>query len=330
MARYDQEFLNSLMNRLGEYLEMTGRSTNKNFTCANPDHPDKNPSMHFYETACFCFSCGARYNVFKMIGVDYGIESFQGQVEKACELFHVSSKDAAALTQPLREQETVREKQERPKENRNFEKLFAYCRSRIHETDYPKRRGLSDEIVKRAGLGFHPKFQVDKGGHTWPVMMIPVDRNHFVARNTDPDADKSSRFHASSGGRVLYTWFSDLQNSKKPTWIVEGEIDAISIADAGGEAIALGSTQNISKLVRFLKENIPQAPLVLALDSDERGREAQEELTAGLRDMGIRYITARRSGYKDANAFLQDNRNQFCQFVRRETLSAVLSSGFNR
>ncbi len=332
MSRYDRAFLDSLMERLGDYLEMTGRSTKKNFPCANPEHKDENPSMHFYGSSCFCFSCGARYDIFKLVGADYGIEDFVGQVEKTCELFHVSAKDAGTLTEDIRNREQARAKKQKdkPQTLRDYTKLFSYCQSRIHETDYPARRGLSNDIVEKAGLGFHPKFQVNKDGATWPVMIIPIDNHHFVARNTDPSADKNSRFHASSGGRVLYTRFSDIQNSKNPVWIVEGEIDALSIADAGGEVIALGSTQNVSKLLRYLNDHLPQSVLILALDSDDSGLKAQQDLKDGLRDMGVHFITARKSGYKDANAFLKEDRESFCQYVRREGLSASLSLGASR
>ena len=328
MFRYDRAFLDRLSERLGDYLLMTGRSLKKNFNCASPEHEDKHPSMHFYGTTCFCFSCGARYDIFKMVGADFSILDFPGQVEKVCELFNVSTKDAEAMTQAIRLKEQKRA--EEPLKKRNFAKLFAYCRFHINETDYPSRRGLSENIVKKAGLGFHPKFLVNKDGETWPMLIIPVDSNHFVGRNTDPHADKRSRFHVSSGGRVLYTKFSDLKNSKNPTWIVEGEIDALSIADVGGEVIALGSTQNISKLLGYLKENPPQAPLILSLDADKTGRKAQEELSVALRDAGIHFIPAKRTGFKDVNALLLSDSDKFRQYVHRETLSAVFSNGFNR
>lgn len=331
MAHYERDFLDRLASRLGDYLDMTGRSTKKNFSCVSPDHADSHPSMHFYGTTCFCFSCGARYDLFKLIGSDFGIHDFRRQVEKACDLFQVSSQVAEAMTQSIREREkfpVCKEKEAKPK--RNYDKLFSYCRARIKETDYPARRGLSEEIVKKAGLGYHPNFQVNQEGDTWPILIIPVDSWHFVGRNTDPAADKNHRFHASSGGRVLYTKFSDVEHSKKPVWIVEGEIDALSIADAGGEVIALGSTQNVPKLLRFLSEHPPQGALILGLDSDDMGRKAQQELTDGLRHMGISYLTASQTEYKDANAFLQEDRVQFSQYVRRESLAASLSSAFTR
>ena len=38
--------------------------------------------------------------------------------------------------------------------------------------------------------------------------------------------------------------------------IVEGEFDALSIIEAGNDAIALGSTSNVDKLIDWLKEKI--------------------------------------------------------------------------
>ena len=321
MAYYDRAFLDSLADRLGEYLEMTGRSTKKNFSCASPKHEDQNPSMHFYGTTCFCFSCGARYDLFRFIAVDYGISDFRKQVEKACEIFRVSAKEAGDMTREIRERESARSRgvQEKPRELRDYGKFFSFCHAHIQETDYWRRRGLSPEIVEKAGLGYHPEFQVSQEGEKWPVFIIPIDKNHFVARNTDPKADKVSRFHASKGGRMLYTRFSDVGNSTNPTWIVEGEIDALSIADAGGEVIALGSTQNVPKLLKYLSEHRPKAPLILSLDMDRAGTEAGWELSRSFKSMGIPFMFASPTDYKDVNEFLQEDKQGFQQCVKSQT-----------
>ena len=327
MAYYDRMFLDSLAGRLGEYLEMTGRSTKKNFACASPKHEDKNPSMHFYGTTCFCFSCGARYDLFRFIAVDYGISDFRGQVEKACEIFRVSTKEAESMTQTIRERESARNRvvqEKAPKELRDYIKFFSYCHAHIQETDYWRRRGLSPEIVEKAGLGYHPEFQVSRDGETWPVLIIPTDRHHFVARNTDPAADKASRFHASQGGRVIYTRFSDVDNSNNPTWIVEGEIDALSIADAGGNVISLGSTQNVSKLVKYLSEHRAKAPLILSLDMDRAGTEAGWELSRTFKSMDIPFMFASPTDYKDVNEFLQDDKPGFRQYVKNQIDRAAI------
>lgn len=212
---------------------------------------------------------------------------------------------------------------------RTYERFFAYCCTHISKTNYWQKRGLSKEIVKKANLGFHPKFQVNKEGDTWPALIIPIDKHHFVARNTEIQSGKNDRFHASSGERVLYTTFSDVKNSPYPTWIVEGEIDALSLASVGCEAIAIGSTQNVPKLLKFLSENKPKAPLVLFLDSDATGRRAQEDLADRLKEMNIAYTTS-NAEYKDANEFLLDDKERFRQFVRNKTLSIRLAQKYER
>ena len=182
---------------------------------------------------------------------------------------------------------------------------------------------MSPEIVEKAGLGYHPEFQVSQEGEKWPVFIIPIDKNHFVARNTDPKADKVSRFHASKGGRMLYTRYSDVGNSTNPTWIVEGEIDALSIADAGGEVIALGSTQNVPKLLKYLSEHRPKAPLILSLDMDRAGTEAGWELSRSFKSMGMPFMFASPTDYKDVNEFLQEDKQGFQQYVNSQTAHAA-------
>ena len=64
---------------LEDYLKSKGIDTRKNFNCLNPDHPDIHPSMSYYrkEQYCKCFSCNAYYDIFDIIGIDYGLKSFR-------------------------------------------------------------------------------------------------------------------------------------------------------------------------------------------------------------------------------------------------------------
>ena len=57
----------------------------------------------------------------------------------------------------------------------------------------------------------------------------------------------------------------------QPVYIVEGEIDAMSIEDVGGTAAALCSTNNVDKLIALLREKRPVQPLILCLDNDDAG-----------------------------------------------------------
>ena len=61
----------------------------KCFTCVNPAHNDKHPSMGYDEerNRVKCFSCGASYDTFDLIGIDYNLPGFMSQYKKACELY---------------------------------------------------------------------------------------------------------------------------------------------------------------------------------------------------------------------------------------------------
>ena len=97
-----------------------------------------------------------------------------------------------------------------------------------------------------------------------------------------------------------------LDTAEKPVFIVEGEIDAMSIVEAGGEAVGLGSASNVRLLLERLAKKKPAQPLILALDNDERGRKASCELEDGLRAASLPYFVYNPCGdCKDANEALQ-------------------------
>lgn len=75
-------------SQLENYLTSTGRPTKQAFNCLNPDHPDRHPSMSFdpRRNKCKCFSCGADYDTFDIIGIDYNV-SGEDMFQKAFAVF---------------------------------------------------------------------------------------------------------------------------------------------------------------------------------------------------------------------------------------------------
>ena len=76
---------------LESYLQGKGINTRRPFTCLNPEHPDAHPSMS-YDSArqrCKCFSCGASYDIFDLIGMDYGLTDAGEKFAKAYELYGI-------------------------------------------------------------------------------------------------------------------------------------------------------------------------------------------------------------------------------------------------
>lgn len=76
---------------LESYLQSQGINTRRPFNCLNPEHNDTHPSMSFdrKRNKCHCFSCGASYDIFDLIGIDYGLNDYNDQFKKACELYGI-------------------------------------------------------------------------------------------------------------------------------------------------------------------------------------------------------------------------------------------------
>lgn len=147
--------------------------------------------------------------------------------------------------------------------------------------EYLSSRGISMKTARRFMLGYDMRFKVE--GDTWRALIIPTSRTSFAARNIAKNADKRSRYRR-RGHKPLFN-MKALQNAeKRPVFVTEGELDALSIIEAGGLACSLGSASNTRKFMDYLKDNPTENTLLLALDNDETGRRATadlEEMLAG-------------------------------------------------
>lgn len=180
--------------------------------------------------------------------------------------------------------------------------------------EYLSSRGISMETARRFMLGYDMRYKA--GGDTWRALIIPTSRTSYVARNTDRNADKSARYRKT--GKISLFNLKALQNAgKRPVFITEGELDALSIIEAGGLACALGSTANAGKLAAYLKDNPTESTLLLALDNDEAGRKATADLEEKL--AGQHFATVDIYGdSKDANEELTRDPEGLAAAIRAE------------
>ena len=116
-----------------------------------------------------------------------------------------------------------------------------------------------------------------------------------------------------------------LTQTEKPVFIVEGELDALSIIESGGQAIGLGSIANYKQLLLLLGKVRPVHPLILALDNDEAGIRESDSLEAELQERGVLVSVANDlyGDCKDANASLLKDRESFKQRLAQEEDLAV-------
>ena len=198
---------------------------------------------------------------------------------------------------------------------------YEECKRRIAETDY--HRGLSLETLERHYVGLDTAFKTrDHDGNfaTWRALIIPTGKGSFTARNTAPDAHKKDRYRKRGAAQIFA--YKTLQTASKPIFVVEGEIDAMSIEEAGGAAIGLGSYDNVPLLLKLLEAKKPSQPLIIAFDDEaepdkqERVAEAEKKLSDGLERLQIPFYRLHPYGaYHDANEALTMDREAFTEAI---------------
>lgn len=268
-----------------------------------------------------CFRCGAGGDILDLIGAVEQITEPADRIRRAEEVLGLGQ------NQPKTERDThmnIHTSTYTHTDTDNKESLLPYfqtCQRRLTETDYLNKRGISEEIAKRFMLGYEPQFKTYSQEHerweVWKVLIIPTSNYTCIARNTDPEAGAKDRYRKI--GSVIPLNWKALESASKPIFIVEGEIDALSIITAGGEAIGLGSSSNVDRFINdYIKKYTPTQPLVLALDNDKAGQDATETLEAGLKELGIpSYRIDPYNGEKDANAALLADRKAFEEAIAR-------------
>ena len=309
---------------LGDYLNSKGINTRKPFNCLNPEHPDRHPSMSYdsKRQRCKCFSCGASYDIFDLIGIDYGLTDDKDIFNKAYEMYGLT------IDSPQQEQGKLapaQKKEAQKAENfMDYYKTAQAARADRAAQDYLRSRGISEATAAKYWLGYdasYSTFDIDENGQnsfsTWRALIIPTGKSSYIARNIDtPKAPEKKNRYRKKGASLLFN-SKALYAADKPVFIVEGELDALSIIEAGGQAVGLGSTSNYKQLLSLLEKQKAAQPLILALDADEEGRKTEEELAKELERLQASFYRYNLYGAaKDANEALLLDREGFIAEVR--------------
>ena len=298
---------------LEAYLNSKGINTSSNFSCLNPAHEDKHPSMSFdsRRNRCHCFSCGVDYDIFDVVAIDTGL-SGKELFNHVYSLYNISvdyknSKNqtsSKSIPQPESKTKIDINKKSQNENRENLTEFFEKCHAAVEKTDYWKKRGLSKATVDAYNLGYWEEKR---------RFVIPTGDFSYNARATW-EADKKERYLKPKGQFELFN-LKAIPLAEQPVFVVEGEFDALSIIEAGGIAVALGSSSNL-RFIEFLKSNRPKYPLILALDNDEAGRAGEAKLSEELTKIQVEFVDADITfGFKDANEALVEDRETFIQSV---------------
>ncbi len=205
----------------------------------------------------------------------------------------------------------------------DYTAFFLEANKDIGKTDY--HRGISLETLNYYKVGYVEKWTHPKDGkHFSPRLIIPTSRESYIARDTRSQVPESQQDYVKSKvGKVHIFNAKALQTEDRPFYVVEGEIDALSIIDVGGQAIGLGSIEMVKSFLALLEADKIKKTFIIALDNDKnpdtkaKVEKKTQELEAGLDKLGLdhcRYNPA--EGYKDANEALIGDREGFAKAVK--------------
>ena len=265
MSFIDRTSIDNFKPMLADYLiNKHNININRPFTCLNPSHEDNHPSMSYSSkyNICKCFACGASYDIFDMIGLDYGVESFKEKLEIVDKLYPNISNIVFKKFDVVESENSLID----------FTNYFKKCISKINDTNYLNERKINPELLKKYKVGFDDKRE---------MVVFPINKNCYFARSVNGDSKIKSK-------GTSYLWnekLLDNSDNKTLIYVTESIIDSLSLEtiDPDVKTIALNGLPNYKRLLKVIKDNGYNGSLVLAFDNDKSGKMYQdivkEELT---------------------------------------------------
>ena len=331
---------NDIVDVVSQYVRLTRRGSTYFGLC--PFHNEKTPSFSVTpgKQMYYCFGCGAGGNVYNFI-MEYENYTFSEALK------HLADRAGVELPK-IEYSREVREKAEQRAELLEINKQAAqyyYYQLRTEGGkigyQYLSGRGLSEETMRKFGLGYSDKF----GGGLYTFLkskgysderlresgLFNVDERHgmydkFWNRVIFPIMDVNNRV-IGFGGRVMGDGKPKYLNSpetkifdksrnlyglniarttrKKYLILCEGYMDVISMHQAGfTNAVASLGTALTSGHASLLKRYTQE--VLLLYDSDEAGIRAALRGIPILRDAGVSSRVVNLKPYKDPDEFIKN------------------------
>ena len=112
--------------------------------------------------------------------------------------------------------------------------------------EYLSFRGISTETAQRLNLGFDPAWRHPKRPKMKPSprLIVPTSKHSYLARHasrSDYINERGEVENKSKAGKVHFDMRGIYNEAGRACFVTEGELDAVAVIEAGGEAVGLGS-----------------------------------------------------------------------------------------
>jgi DNA primase len=331
---------NDIVDVISQYVKLTRKGSSYFGLC--PFHNEKTPSFSVTPSKqmYYCFGCGAGGNVFSFV-MEYENYSF-GEA-----LSHLADRAGVTLPKIEYSQEAKQKAQERAvllEINKLAAQYFYYqLRREGGQTAYKylTGRGLSEETIKKFGLGYSDKYSDDlykylksknysdtllresglfnvderRGMYDkfWNRVIFPImDVNNRVIGfggrvmgDAKPKYLNSPETKIFDKSRNLYGLNVARTTRKNYLILCEGYMDVISMHQAGfTNAVASLGTALTSGHASLLKRYTQE--VLLLYDSDEAGIRAALRAIPILREAGVNSRVVSLKPYKDPDEFIKN------------------------
>lgn len=276
-----------------------------------PKHRDKERSMCVYPGNIHCNGCGfhikRRYEALAFLlgywdGEGDGYDGAKRAMGVAHKYYHVNRPSAKQKTiEPLA-----------PTLHLSYQMALwtLFC----HKLEYFQCwRGLHKQIIKDAYIGYD--------GMRWVIPVLDAEGKLITLRYRRDDAvdTESPKYSGVKDYNQthLYPMHLLARRELNEIWLVEGELDALSLWGVGVPAATVtNGAGQAGVLPRLLEDFVVAHQLqcrhdarpvyVIATDKDDAGRQAQESILSGLRELGLDKgcAVAEWGGAKDISEYL--------------------------
>lgn len=329
---YRQEAIQYIKSNATQYLKPAKK---KGYICpicgngtgADGDGITSKDKIHY---TCFkgCFS---NSDIIDIIGLEYGISDFNSKLKKACEIYNIEAEADPDYTRSKNEvRENGKKEAQAVQVVHDYTEYIKKCKANLQASNealtYLHNRGLTNDIISRFNVGYDPEYKqkyidnlTQEIRENKPIKAIITPSNtqntYFTVRELNGDK-KLKPIAEEAGEQPIFNLQALYNPDKKPVFVVEGQFCTMSIAQAGGQSIALNGT-GYTKLIKAIEGRQDIPTLILCLDNDTAGTTAQKRLEKELQGLNIEYITHNIAGeHKDPNEHLQADAGAFYEAVR--------------
>jgi hypothetical protein len=311
------EYLNKITIKKGsQYVcPLCKSGTKKTQTPAGSIQVKDDGRLYFH-----CFSCQFHGDIFDLFGAVNKIPVGKIRFDKVYETLNIiigNEAKKADISIPINVNNHLPID---PKIADNITFYIEKCKFAAGNTDYFRNRGLSTDTILRYNLGYDFDYTfISKNGKEMKLgeaAIIPYPNEHYYMIRLVNPPEGFNKYKKMTGISDPVYNSSVLYGNNSFVFVVEGQFDALSVIDAGANAVGLGSVDNVNKFIRLCKEKPPKNQLILSLDNDDSGKEAQAKLKERLKDLNISYIEKNISGqYNDPNEHLIQERDTFFEII---------------